>query len=160
MPNILLETVFGSKLQNTYTLEQAFEIFAEQNLIEVGELAEKAISKQSGVAQCDKNTPEIDLVSGKQIKHAQTNPNGKSNIKNNCLKAWFGIENTSAPILLVVTERLTKQQYFFYIPYRAYQHMNANAVSIPFELDGTPRRSNHWWDHEISSWEELCKMAK
>jgi hypothetical protein len=157
MSNILLETVFGSQLKNKYTLEEAFEIFSEQNLIEIGELAEKAISKKSGVAQCDKNTPEIDLVSGKQIKHAQTNPNGNNRT---CLNAWFGIKNTCAPILLVVTERLTKQQYFFYIPYKAYSHVNANAISIPFELDGTPRRSNHWWHHEISSWEELCKLAK
>ena len=160
MSNILLETVFGSQLKNKYTLEEAFEIFSEQNLIEIGELAEKAISKQSGVAQCDKNTPGIDLMSGKQIKHAQTNPEGNSIYKHNCLSAWFGIKNTSAPILLVVTERLTKQQYFFYIPYKAYSHVNANAISIPFELNGTPRRSNHWWDHEISSWGELCKLAK
>jgi hypothetical protein len=160
MPNVLLETVFGNQLKNRYTLEEAFEIFSEQNLIEIGELAEKAISKKSGVSQCDKNTPEIDLVSGKQIKHAQTNPEGNSIYTNNCLSAWFGIKNTSAPILLVVTERLTKKQYFFYIPYQAYSHVNANAISIPFELDGTPRRSNHWWAHEIATWEELCKLAK
>ena len=96
MSNILLETVFGSQLKNKYTLEEAFEIFSEQNLIEIGELAEKAISKKSGVAQCDKNTPEIDLVSGKQIKHAQTNPNGNNRT---CLNAWFAIKNTCAPIL-------------------------------------------------------------
>jgi hypothetical protein len=160
MANVLLETVFGKKLKNTYTLEQAFEIFAEHDLIEVGELAEKAISKKSGVDQCDKNTPEIDLVTGVQIKHAQTNPNGNSIISQNCLKAWFGIKNTSAPILLVVTERLTKQQYFFHIPYSSYKHVNANAISIPFELDGTPRRSNHWWRHEIDTWEQLCELAK
>ena len=80
MSNILLETVFGNKLKTMYTLEEAFDIFSNQNLIDVGELAEKAISKKSGVAQCDKNTPGIDLVSGKQIKHGQTNPDGNSNI--------------------------------------------------------------------------------
>ena len=104
-----------------------------------------------------KNTPEIDLVSGKQIKHAQTNPDGNYRT---LLPAWFGIKNTTAPILLVVTERLTKKQYFFYIPYKAYRHINANAIGIPFELNGTPRRTNHWWDHEISTWKDLCNLAK
>jgi len=157
MDNILLETVFGEDLKKTFTLEEAYEIFAKKNLIEVGELAEQAISKKSGVAQCEKNTPEIDLITGKQIKHAQTNPNG-NNI--NSLKAWFSVKNTSAPILLVVTERLTKKQYFFYIPYSSYAHVNANAISIPFELHGAPRRSNHWWKHEVTTWNELCNLAK
>ena len=38
---------------------------------------------------------------------------------------------------------------------------------IPFELDGTPRKEPkaakllpNWWDYEVKSFNELCKIAK
>ena len=128
MKNDLTETVFGKDLDRTFTLAEALDLLSSHNLIDVGELAERAISKKSGVAQCGKNTPGIDLVNGMQIKHAQTNPGNKTYEKR--LVAWCSIKNTDAPILLVVTERLTKKQYFFYVPYDAYKYVNANTLSL------------------------------
>jgi hypothetical protein len=62
--------------------------------------------------------------------------------------------------LLVVTERLTNQQYYFYIEYDDYKHINANAISIPFNSDGSPKTDNYWWNHKVDSFEELCSLAK
>ena len=158
MSNILLETVFGNELEKTYTLYEAFKIFDKLNLIAHGELAEKAISKKSGVAQCSKNTPGIDLVSGKQIKYAQTNYETQAHC--GTLKAWISIEGHDQTILAVVTETVTKKQYFFCFPYSSYNHFNGNTFSIPFEVDGAPRLSNHRWQYEVKSWTALCKLAK
>ena len=158
MSNILLKTLFGNKLKKIYTLAEAFEIFNEMDLISHGELAEKAISKKSGIAQCRKNTPGIDLESGKQIKYAQTNYETQAYC--GTLKGYITIKNHDQTILAVVTETLTKKQYFFHFPYSSYSHYSANTFCIPFEIDGTPRRSNDRWKYAVDSWEDLCKLAK
>ena len=158
MSNILLETVFGNKLEKTYTLYEAFKIFDKLDLIAHGELAEKAISKKSGVAQCSKNTPGIDLVSGKQVKYAQTNY--ETQAYKGTLHGFISNRDHTETILAVVTETVTKKQYFFCFPYSSYSHYKANTFGIPFEVDGTPRRANHRWQYEVKSWTALCKLAK
>ena len=158
MSNILLETIFGSKLKNTYTLKEAFDIFSKQNLIDIGELAEKAISKKSGVAQCEKNTPNIDLVSGKQIKHAQTNPDNVGMVSS--LKAYITIKGITAPILAVITERVTKKQYFFYFPYKSFNMYCGNTFSICFNGKTGEPASGWAWEYEVKDWKELCELAK
>ena len=70
----LYNTIFGEDLNKKLTLSKAIEILEGRGLINIGEVAEQAISIGSNVALCSKNTPEIDLVSGKQIKHGKTNP--------------------------------------------------------------------------------------
>lgn len=137
-------------------LSEAIELLKSMNLINIGELAELAISKKSGVKTCDRNTPEIDLVSGKQIKHATTNP-----VKNrpNQRKAFISIAGTSAPILAVVTETITSRQYFLYIPFRAYSHLTGNTISVIFDKNGNPGNSQ-WWRYQVESFEKLCELAK
>jgi len=154
MVNDLTKTLFGRKLNQTMTLADALSFLQEQRLIQVGELAERAISKKSGVALCPKNTEGIDTVTGKQIKHAQTQLDRTEK------RAWISKKNTMAPILAVVTEQLTGKQYFFHFPYSAYCWLSANAFSIPFYDDGAPYRKNSWWQYEIDSFKKLCELAK
>lgn len=153
--NVLFESIYGRHLKDTMTLEQAINLLSTHNLINIGELAELAISKKSGVALCEKNAPEVDLVSGKQIKHAQTNPHSNSGR----LLAHISIKGTRAPILAVVTERKRNKQYFFHIPYHARAHLCGNSISIPFDDMGYPG-SSQWWEYEVDSFEELCELAK
>lgn len=155
MSDILVETVFGDYLNTTLTLGEAIRFLKNRNLIAIGELAELAISKKSGIEQCQKNCANIDLVSGVQIKHAQTNPNSTSGK----LIAYITIRGITAPILSVVTERKTNKQYFFHFPYSAYSGQFGNAFSVPFEQSGKPKRSNRWWDYEVESFEKLCELA-
>lgn len=152
MNNALTRAVFGRKLNKSYTLAETLSMLNDMELLQIGELAELAISEHSGVALCAKNTPEVDTVTGKQIKHAQTHPERGN------MRAHFGID-TSAPILLVVSENLTKQQYYFHVPYKDYRHMNAKTISIPFNEDGSPKRSNKWWNNEVNDFNELCALA-
>jgi hypothetical protein len=158
MNNVLLETIFGSKLKETCTYQEAFDLFNSMDLIAHGELTEKAISKKSGIQQCAKNQPYIDLVSGVQIKYAQTNYETQS--YSGSLKAHITIKNHTETILAVVTETVTNKQYFFCFPYSSYKHYNANTFSIPFDLNGHPKISNDRWYYQIGSWESLCELAK
>ena len=158
MNNVLHKTVFGSQLTKTYTLEEILNMLASKQLLNYGELTEQAISKKSKVAQCDKNTPGIDLVSGVQIKYAQTNYNTQSN--KGSLWGYISKKKHVETILAVVTETVTNKQYFFEFKHKDYKHINGNTFGIPFELDGTPRRSNYWWLNEVPSFNCLCELAK
>jgi hypothetical protein len=153
--NVLFEAIYGHHLNDKMTLEKAINLLSSQNLINIGELAELAISKKSGVALCDKNTPEVDLVTGVQIKHAQTNPHSNSGR----LLAHVSIKGTTAPILAIVTERKRNKQYFFRIPYEARAHLVGNTIAIPFDDWGYPG-SSQWWAYQVDSFDELCELAK
>jgi hypothetical protein len=155
MSNVLTQTLFGSELLTTMSLENAINLLLSKNLINVGELAEQAISKKSGVAMCGKNTANIDLVSGVQIKYATVTKAASSER----YLAHISIK-TTAPILCVITNPvLNNEQYFLYIPYRAFNHLSGNCINISFGKDGQPRPSQ-WWHYEVDSFEELCELAK
>lgn len=155
MSNVLTQTLFGSELLTKMSLENAISLLLSKNLINVGELAEQAISKKSGVAMCSKNTSNIDLVSGVQVKYATVTKPASSER----YIAYISIK-TTAPILCVITNPvLDNEQYFLYIPYRAFRHLSGNCINISFGKDGQPRPSQ-WWHYEVDSFEELCELAK
>jgi len=154
MSNVLTQTLFGSQLYIPTTLENAINLLLSKNLINVGELAEQAISKESGVAMCSKNTANIDLVSGVQIKYATV----KMSASTDYYRAYISI-NTTAPILCVITNPVIKQQYFLHIPYKAFKHLSGNCINISFGKDGKPG-SSIWWHYEVDSFKELCELAK
>jgi hypothetical protein len=153
MNNELTQAVFGNKLDKKYTLSAVLTALNKMDLLNIGELAELAISKKSGIKKCSKMTENIDLESGYQIKHARTHmrPNGY----------WIATvsRNTTAPILLVISETKTKKQYFFHIPYTAHRHLSGNTIGISFGAHGWPS-SGQWWAYEVESFEKLCELAR
>jgi hypothetical protein len=154
MSNPLLTTIFNKQLHQTMSLKEAIDLLFSHDLINVGELAEQAVSKLSGVELCERNTPNIDLVSGKQIKHAIVRKAASSDY----YRAHIGIR-TNAPILCVITNPKLNQQYYLHIPYQAFRHLDGNAINISFGRDGWPR-SSQWWEYEVSSFKKLCELAK
>ncbi len=154
MRDVLAEAYFGVDVDNKMTLMEAIVLLRKHDLINHGELAERAISVQSGVQMCDKNTPNIDLVTGKQVKSA----NVKRSVSSEHYKAHISI-NTTAPMLCVVTNLVEEKQYFLHIPPSAHRHLSANAISIPFGKDGLGGASQ-WWEYQVDSFEDLCKLAK
>ena len=149
----MIEHLLGSQAEKKVTLADAFKTLLDMDLINIGEVGEQTISNASGIERCPRNTAKIDLVSGVQIKTAQTYPD------RSLLHAYFAPGNTKAPILLMVLERLTGKEYFFFFKYRDYKNRFWSSICLPFESDGAPKRSNYWWDHEIT-FSELCKLAK
>jgi len=158
MSNYLLDTVFKGQLDKQMTFAEAFDILDSRNLISHGELAEQAISQASGVLQCSKNTPGIDLVNGLQIKYAATNYKTQSYAGR--LKAHISIQNHTETILAVVTETKTKVQYFFVFPFHSYRHLSGNTFAVPFDLNGNPKRIHWSWGYQLKDWEALVERAK
>jgi len=154
MNNALTQTLFGDELLTIMSLENAINLLLSKNLINVGELAEQAISKKSGVAMCDRNTANIDLVSGVQIKYATV----KKPASSEYYRAYITI-NTTAPILCVITNPVLNEQYFLHIPYNAFKHLSGNCISILFGKNGESG-SSQWWHYQVDSFEELCELAK
>ena len=165
MKNELTLAVFGeNKLNETNTLSEHITLLNKLKLINIGELAEIAISKTSNIDRCAPCNEGYDLVNGVEIKHGQTHP---ESIRGNTLKAWISIKNKTGNIYAVVTETLTAKQYFFRFPTRYYNGFNANAICVPFETNGRPRKfqkrnSSNFnpWYYEIGSYRELCKLAR
>lgn len=154
MRNELTQTVFGNLLNKKYTLADTLDMLDKMDLLQNGQLAELAISKTSGVPMCGKLTKNIDLVSGIQIKHARTHlrPTG----------SWIATisRNTTAPMLVVLSETNTNKLYYLHIPYSAHSHLSGNTIGISFGNDGT-RLDNHWLrQHKVNGYDELCELAK
>jgi len=152
MINDLTKTIFGDNLDKSFKLSDLLTEFDNHNLLNIGEIAELAISIKSGVSRCTKMTENIDLVSGRQIKHAKTYYRRGS---------WIATvsRNTNAPMLVVVTEQNTKKQHFFNIPYSAHRHLLGNTITIGFGYTGTDL-SGKWFDYRVDSFDELCELAK
>lgn len=165
MKNDLTLAVFGeTKLNEVNTLAEHIQMLSKLNLINIGELAEIAISKTSKIDRCAPCNEGYDLVNGVEIKHGQTHP---ESIQGNTLKAWISIKNKTGTIFAIVTETVTAKQYFFRFPTSYYKDFNANAICVPFEINGKPRRFQQRssgytspWYYEIGSYKELCKLAK
>lgn len=155
MKNDLTKVVFGNKLNQTFTLHEILTMIDQMDLLNIGELAEQAISKKSGVAKCKKLTENIDLVSGVQIKHAKTHSRGRYGYWQATIS-----RKTTAPMLAVITETCTKKQYYLHIPYQAHKHMKGNTINISFGRDGTRLETPWLKDYRVNSFKELCELAK
>ena len=155
MKDVLAETYFGPEINTQMSLMDAINLLRKHDLLNIGELAERAISVQSGVGLCDKNTPNIDTVTGKQIKHAQV----KRPASSDYYIAYISIK-TTAPILCVITNPISGLQYFLHIPYNAFSHLSGSCISILFGKDGRTPSDSHWWRFRVRSFEDLCELAK
>lgn len=153
---VLRDTVLADVLNKRMTVKKTYNMLYEMGMINKGQLAELAISKTAGVALCPTGTPNIDIVTGKQIKYAQAaKGTGSQQVR------AFISRNTTAPILAVVYNPFTDTQYFFYIPQWAHDHLSGNCITISFGKDGTKDITAHWlWEFSVDSFEALCELAK
>ena len=164
MDNELIRSVFSERqLRKQCSFIECLDMLNTMNLLNIGELAEKAIAKSAGVQLCSPGTAGIDTTNGVEIKHAQTHP--ERGWYGNTLPAYISKKNKSGPIAAIVTENLTKKQYYFFIHHYQYSEANGNCFTIPFENDGTPRRVpkrektlTDWWKCEIKTYKEFCTL--
>jgi hypothetical protein len=165
MVNDLTITLFGrSKLNRKMSFRDALSFLQDLDLIDVGELAEKAVAKKTGVGQTTKSHPGCDLVNGWEIKHGQTHLNSKGTQR----RAYVaGMQNKTGTLRIIITERLTGKLYFFKVPHRAYRDYCNSSLQWAFEVDGTPQRRAlramtrpNYWDYQVESFDELCCQKK
>lgn len=162
MVNDLTVALFGrTGLNKSMPVKDVLTMLQDLDLLNVGELAEKAIAKKIGVAQAERCNAGSDLVNGWEIKHGQAR---KVNRGARRCAYVAGLKNKHGLLRVVITELLTGRLYFFKIPYSAYQYCVGSTIKFNFDLDGTPRRQQHhtsfrpnFWDYEVESFDNLCE---
>jgi hypothetical protein len=161
MVNDLTVTLFGHQALNSQmSFKDTLTLLQELDLIDIGELAEKAIAKKTGSQQMGKGNEGYDLENGWEIKHGQSH----LNVNGTQRKAYIaGMHNKTGTLRIVITERLTGKLYFFKVPYRAYKPYCRSSLAWAFDVDGTPQRVPKaamsrpcYWDYEVSDFNELC----
>jgi hypothetical protein len=161
MVNDLTVTLFGHQALNSkMSFKDTLSLLQELDLINIGELAEKAVSKKTGVKQTGKCQQGYDLENGWEIKHGQAHLNAKGTQR----KAYIaGMENKTGTLRVVITERLTGNLYFFKVPYKAYKDYTTSSLCWAFDAEGQPQRTSkrattrpNYWDYEVASFDELC----
>jgi hypothetical protein len=122
---------------------------ARDGIINVGLLLEKAISKKGKLKRDSTHGRDfVDLSDAKSVS-VRLRDNGdtySANVTN--IKAKQGA------LRVLCYERVLKKFYFFIIPA---DFNPGTSIEIPFELNGSPKRTNHWWNHEVLTFEELCR---
>jgi hypothetical protein len=161
MVNDLTVTLFGHQALNSkMSFKDTLSLLQDLDLIDIGELAEKAVAKKTGVQQTSRCQEGYDLENGWEIKHGQAHANARGTQRNAYIA---GMQNKTGTLRIVITERLTGQLYFFKVPFRAYKDYRGSSLQWAFEADGTPRRVPRaamsrpcYWDYEVASFNELC----
>jgi hypothetical protein len=161
MVNDLTLALFGPQaLDQHMSFKDALTLLQELDLINIGELAEKAVAKKIGVEQTSRCYSAWDLVNGWEIKHGQTHINDTGTQR----RAYIaGMRNKTTTLRVVITERLTGKLYFFKVPFDAYKDYRSSSLQWAFDVDGRPQRKPqrltcrpNYWNYEVDSFEELC----
>jgi hypothetical protein len=135
-----------------FTLEEAIEFLWERDLINVGELAEKAIARNSGLVQNRRNAKGSDFCDNSDSKYTSVYHGPVASYA-----TVSGIQNKGGVLRILVHEPKTKKNYYFLVPYKVYKPYTGadDSIKIWFDRDGNPRdpkrniREN-LWEYEVS----------
>lgn len=143
-----------------FSLEEAIEFLWRDGVINVGELAEKAIvRKGKKLTQNSRGQKGSDFNDKSDSKYVTVTYYG--NAAYACINS---IQNKIGMLRVMVHEPKTDKNYFFRIPYKVYApYKNANnSIKIYFNQQGKPRHPTKenirydLWDHQCSA-EEWAK---
>ena len=125
--------------------QETLEAIASLGGLQVSTLAEHALANLMGTFVVSEDTH--DLANGfdakiATVRHHSYNQDYGAPVTN--------IHNKTGGLIVHVYERLLDKTYLFKIPRSAYEHISKTSnIEIPFNLDGTPKRSNKWWSYNI-----------
>jgi hypothetical protein len=130
-------------------------------VIQIDALFEKAISVTGNIKR--DSTIGKDFVDGSDAKKVTVQwrieyPNSNNRIVNTSVRRVATITNLKHKrgfLRCVVAETLTKQVYYFKIPYLEYKGLK--TVNIYFNQDGSPKENGNFWHCKCNSFKEMCK---
>ena len=152
-----------NQLSKTMTLNEAFFLFHKENLLNVGELTERAIVKQGKLTQHSKNFKGSDFKEdNSDSKYVQVR------YYSTAYATIAGIQNKIGTLRVLCFEPKQNKNYYFLTPYKVYApYTSANdSLKIYFDMEGNPRspkRSNRrydLWDYVCTKKEWYKKLAK
>lgn len=139
-----------------FTLEEAIEFLWKDNVINVGELAERAIVRNSkNLKQNSRGQKGSDFNDKSDSKYVTVNYGGTTGYA--CIA---GIKNKIGMLRVMVHEPKTNKNYFFRIPHKVYAPYAGKNDSLKVYFNkhtGAPRHPTRenirydLWDHECSA---------
>jgi len=127
--------------------------FVKDEVISTAHLWEKAISVQLNLIRESKIDKDFQTGEDCKLVSVRTSSYGGS-----YSAPITGINRKTGNLIVACYERKKKKWYFFKIPHEAYKDIpKTSNIEIPFEMDGTPRRTPlgarvyaNWWDFECT----------
>ena len=153
MNHELINMVFTKQqLKKSMTLTEALFFFHENNLLNVGELTERAIVKQGKLTQQSKNFKGSDFIEDNsdskyvQVRYYKT-----------AYATVAGFQNKIGTLRVLCYEPKQNKNYYFLIPYDVYEpYTFANdSLKIYFDHAGNPRRPKRS-DRRYDLWDYQC----
>ncbi len=132
------------------------ETLLSMGLLQISTAFEYAVAAVAGVTvvSCD----GADLSDGSDAKISTASLH-----RHRYVAGVSGIHNKAGALRVQVYERIQQRFYYFVIPHSAYCAIPVTSgIRIPFERDGTPRRSpgrpvaHNWWNYEVDTFQELA----
>jgi len=138
------------KLESQLTLIEAIEILWKDNLINVGEMAEQALVRQSkSLKQNSRGKKGSDFNDLTEHKYSTV-----SYYSANCGRAGIGgIKNKVGDIRIMVYEPVQGKNWYFRVPHSVYKKVA--TLKVYFNLDGSPRNPTRV-DSKINLWNHKC----
>lgn len=150
------------QLQTPMSFKEALFLLYTHNLLNVGELTERAIVKQGKLTQQSKNFKGSDFKEdNSDSKYVQVR------YYSTAYATVAGIHNKIGTLRVLCYEPKQNKNYYFLIPYEVYApYTNAqDSLKIYFDHDGNPRRptrSNRrydLWDYECTRSEWATRLT-
>ena len=165
MDRELVSMVFSRyRLKKQTTLEQVIEMLWKQNLINVGELAEQAIAKNSDLMQNSRGNKGSDFSDWSDSKYVTVYHD-----KSSSYGSISGFGNKVGTLRVCCHEPKTGRNYYFLIPRRVYRkYLKAgknDSLKIWFNRDGSPRKPKSskrpdLWLYEVSQKQWAAKIKR
>ena len=166
--DVIFSKEFGKFLGLKKKELKALKKLSKIGLIQRERLVEIAISKLSGIAM--DSTHGRDHADGSDTKTV-VSVMRNSHISMGTWANSFTIRNVktkTGALRIVAYNKLLNRFHYFFIPKEAYGD-TVNQVEIVIEkvsgcttqpnFTGTPSTHRKWWNYEVVSFEELCKLT-
>lgn len=153
----LVKMAFSRHYRTDYfTLEEAIEFLWKRDLINVGELAEMALSKKGKLKKATKCNKGYDFDDKSDSKYVTVCHYSKGSYA-----TIGGIRHKIGTLRVMAYEPKTNTNYYFKVPYEVYKPYTTadDSLKIWFDGQGNPRnpkrntRNYNLWDYECTQGE-------
>lgn len=121
----------------------------EMGLIQVSTVAEHAVAHLGGHTVVSEDSHDISNGDDVKLVTAQWH-RGKYDAR------VVGIINKTGNLRVQIYCKNLDKFYYFVFPYNTYKHVK--GIELPFNDDHSPRKSNHWWNWQVDSFEEMSTI--
>lgn len=158
----LVQMAFSRYYRKDYfTLEEAIQFLWERDLINVGELAELALSAGGDLKKAARGNKGFDFHDKSDSKYVTVHHYETRTGAISSYATVAGIKNKIGMLRVMAHEPKTNKNYYFKVPYDVYEpYTGANdTIKIWFDSDGNPRRPTRntrgydLWDYQCTKTE-------